>query len=122
MFIQKEKLHPKILEKKSFQVQQFQAQNHFISRSLSFFLVGFGYLWREQVLKGLFVLFIFFIFISQFVYWGGAIPSPFPRLSLTSWSWIFWGGLFLIFYIFFVRQIYRHKSRFETERERSGSR
>jgi tetratricopeptide (TPR) repeat protein len=122
MFIQKEKLHPKIVEKKSFQVQQFQTQDHFITRSLSFFLVGFGYLWREQVLKGLFVLFIFFIFISKFVYWGGAIPSPFPRLSLTPWSWIFWGGLFLIFYIFFVRQIYRHKSRFETERERSGGR
>ena len=122
MFIQKEKLHPKIVEKKSSQAQQFQAQNHFISRFLSFFLVGFGYLWRGQVFKGLFVLFIFFIFISQFVYWGGAIPSPFPRLSLTSWSWIFWGGLFLIFYIFFVRQIYRLTSRFETEKERSGSR
>ena len=122
MFIQKEKLHPKIVEKKSSQVQQFQAQNHFISRFLSFFLVGFGYLWREQVFKGLFVLFIFFIFVLRFVYWGGAIPSPFPRLSLTLGRWIFWGGLFLIFYIFFVRQIYRLTSRFEAEKERSGSR
>jgi tetratricopeptide (TPR) repeat protein len=122
MFIQKEKLHPKIVEKKSFQVQQFQTQNDVISRLLSFFIVGFGYLWREQVLKGLFVLFIFFIFILRFVYWGGAIPSPFPRLSLTLWRWILWGGLFLIFYIFFVRQIYRLKSRFETGKERSASR
>ena len=122
MFIQKEKLHPKIVEKKSSQVQQFQAQNHFISRFLSFFFVGFGYLWREQVFKGLFVLFIFFIFVLRFVYWGGAIPSPFPRLSLTLGRWIFWGGLFLIFYIFFVRQIYRLTSRFEAEKERSGSR
>jgi tetratricopeptide (TPR) repeat protein len=122
MFIQKEKLHPKIVEKKSSQVQQFQKQNHLIAGSLSFILVGFGYLWREQVFKGLFLLFIFFVFILRFVYWGGAIPSPFPRLSLSLWSWILWGGLFLIFYVFSVRQIFRLKSRFETEKQRSGSR
>jgi tetratricopeptide (TPR) repeat protein len=117
MFIQKEKLHHKIVEKKSYQVQQFQTQNHVISRFLSFFLVGFGYLWREQVSKGLFLLFIFFIFISRFVYWGGAIPSPFPRLSLSFLRWILWGGFFLVFYIFSVRQTYRLKSRFGTEKE-----
>jgi hypothetical protein len=122
MFIQKEKLHPKIVEKKSFQVQQFQLQNDLISRVLSFFVVGFGYLWREQILKGLSALFIFFIFILRFVYWGGAIPSPFPRLSLTLWRWVFWGGLFVIFYLFSVRQIYRLKSRFKTEKERLASR
>ena len=116
MFIQKEKLHPKVVEKKSYQVQQFQKQSHFISRFLSFFLVGFGYLWREQIFKGLFLLFIFFVFILRFVYWGGAIPSPFPRLSLNLWRWIFWGGLFLIFYLFSVRQIHRLKSKFEVEK------
>jgi hypothetical protein len=122
MFIQKEKLHSKIVEKKSFQVQQFQTQNHLISGFLSFFLVGFGYLWREQIFKGLFLLSIFFIFVLKFVYWGGAIPSPFPRLSLAFWRWIFWGGLFLIFYIFSVRQIHRFKSKFEMEKERWGGR
>ena len=122
IFIQKEKLHPKIVEKKSLQVQQFQKQNHLISRFLSFFFVGFGYLWREQVFKGLFFLFLFFIFILRFVYWNGVMPSPFPQLSLTLWRWIFWGGLFLIFYILSVRQLYRLKPKFETERERSGGR
>jgi tetratricopeptide (TPR) repeat protein len=117
MFIQKEKLHPKVVEKKSYQVQQFQKQNRFMSRFLSFFFVGFGYLWREQIFKGLFLLFIFFLFILRFVYWSGAIPSPFPRLSLNLWRWIFWGGLFLIFYLFSLRQIHRLKSRFEAERE-----
>jgi tetratricopeptide (TPR) repeat protein len=116
MFIQKERLHPKVVEKKSYQVQQFQKQNHFISGFLSFFLVGFGYLWREQIFKGLFLLFVFFIFILRFVYWGGAIPSPFPRLSLNLWRWIFWGGLFLIFYLFSVRQIHRVRSKFEAEK------
>ena len=122
IFVQKEKLHHKIVERKSYEVRQFQTQNHLISKLLSFFLVGFGYLWREQVFKGLFLLFIFFIFILRFVYWDGAIPSPFPRLSLTLWRWILWGGLFLIFYIFSVRQIYRLKSRFEGIKERSGGR
>jgi tetratricopeptide (TPR) repeat protein len=117
MFIQKEKLHPKVVEKKSYQVQQFQKQNHFISRFLSFFLVGFGYLWREQIFKGLFLLFIFFIFILRFVYWGGAIPSPFPQLSLNLWRWIFWGAVFLIFYFFSLRQIHRLKSKFKSGKE-----
>jgi tetratricopeptide (TPR) repeat protein len=118
MFIQKEKLHPKVVEKKSYQVQEFQKQNHLISRFLSFFLVGFGYLWSGQVFKGLFLLFVFFIFISRFVYWSGAIPSPFPQLSLTLWRWIFWGGLFLIFYILSVRQIHLLESKYKTEKER----
>jgi tetratricopeptide (TPR) repeat protein len=122
IFIQKEKLHPKIVEKKSSQIQQFQAQNHSISRLLSFFLVGFGYLWREQVFKGLFSLFIFFLFILRFAYWGGAIPSPLPQLSSTLWRWIFWGGLFFVFYLVSVRRLHRLKSKFEAEKERSGGR
>jgi len=119
MFIQKEKLHPKIVEKKSYQVQQFQLQNDLISKLLSFFVVGFGYLWRERIFKGLFFLFIFFIFVLRFVYWGGVIPSSFPRLSLTLWRWIFWGGLFLIFYLFAVRQIHRLKSKYGKGKEPS---
>lgn len=119
IFIQKEKLHPKIVEKKSLQVRQFQKQNHFISRFLSFFFVGFGYLWREHTLKGLFFLFIFFIFVLRFSYWSGVMPSSLPQLFSTLWKWIFWGGLFLIFYILSVRQFYRLKPNFETESEPS---
>lgn len=122
IFIQKEKLHHKIVEKKSLQVRQFQKQNHFISRFLSFFFVGFGYLWREHTFKGLFFLFIFFIFVLRFAYWSGVMPSSLPQLFSTLWKWIFWGGLFLIFYILSVRQLYRLKPKFETESERSGGR
>jgi len=120
IFIQKEKLHPKVVEKKSFQVSQFQKQDHLISRFLSFFLVGFGYLWREQVYRGFFFLFIFFIFILRFFYWNGVMPSPIPQLYSTFWKWIFWGGLFLLFYILTARHLYRLKPRFETGDERSG--
>ncbi len=122
IFIQKEKLHTKIVEKKSLQIQQFQTQNNLMSRFLSFFVVGFGYLWREQVFKGLFVLFIFFIFVLRFIYWGGAVPSSFPQSSLSVWRWIWWGGLFLVFYIVFVRQIYLLKTRFKSEKNRTAIR
>jgi tetratricopeptide (TPR) repeat protein len=122
IFIQKEKLHPKIVEKKSIQVRQFQKQNDLISRILSFFFVGFGYLWGEQTFKGLLFLFIFFIFILRFVYWNGVMPSSFPPLHSTLWGWIFWGGFFLLFYILSVRHLFRLKPKFEAESERSGSR
>jgi hypothetical protein len=120
IFIQKEKLHPKIVEKKSSQVYQFQKKNHLITRLLNFFLIGFGYLWRDQVFKGLLFLFIFFIFVLRFVYWNGAISSPFPQLFSTVWRGIFWGGFFLIFYVLSVRKIYGLKSKFELQSERSG--
>ncbi len=118
IFIQKEKLHPKIVEKKSSQVRQFQRQSHLISRFLSFFLVGFGYLWRGEWLKGLFLLFLFFIFILKFVYWGGVMPSALPQVFSAFWSYLFWGGLFIIFYAVWVRYLYRLKPKFETEGER----
>jgi hypothetical protein len=119
IFIQKEKLHPRIVEKKTFQVRQFQKQDHSVTRFLSFFFVGFGYLWREQVLRGLIFLFIFFIFILRFVYWNGVIPSSLPQLPFTVWKWIFWGGFFAVFYILSIRLLYRLKPKFEAGSERS---
>jgi tetratricopeptide (TPR) repeat protein len=114
--IQKEKLHPKIAEKKWLQIQQFQKQNHFLGKFLSFFFVGFHDLWEERSPKGLFLLFVFFIFILKFVYWNGVIsPSVAPR-SLSIWNLIFWLGLFGFFYFWMVRQAFRFKPRFETKK------
>ncbi|MGZ3537513.1 MAG: tetratricopeptide repeat protein [Thermodesulfobacteriota bacterium] len=122
IFIQKEKLHPKIVEKKSSQVQQFQRQNHLISKFLSFFLVGFGYLWREEIFKGLFLLLLFFIFVLKFVYWRGVMPSALPQPFSSFWSYIFWAGLFIVFYILSVRYLYRLKPKFGAESERPRGR
>ncbi len=116
IFIQKEKLHPRITEIKSLQVKQFQKQNHIISRFLSLFFVGFGYLWKEHSLKGFIFLFFFFIFILRFIYWNGVIPSSIAQPSPNLWRMIFWGGLFIIFYFLSIRQIVRLKPRFETEK------
>lgn len=116
IFVQKEKLHPKIVEKKSDQVRQFRKQNHTISTFVNFFLVGFGALWREQLVKGLFFLFVFFVFILRFTYWNG-MPSSLPPISSEFWKWILWGGFFLIFYILSVRRFYRKESNLAKERE-----
>ncbi len=118
IFIQKEKLHPKIIEKKSSQVQHFQKQNHLISKYLSFFLVGFAYLWREEILKGLFLLFLFFVFILKFVYWRGVMPSALPQAFSSIWTYIFWVGFFVLFYMFSIRYLYRLKPKFGAESER----
>jgi tetratricopeptide (TPR) repeat protein len=122
IFIQKEKLHPKIVEKKSSQVGRFQRQNHLVSKYLSFFLVGFAYLWREEIFKGLFLLLLFFIFLLKFVYWRGVMPSPLPELVSPLWSYLLWGGLFIAFYLLSVRSLYRLRPKFGLEGERASGR
>jgi len=113
IFFQKEKLHPKIEERKSLQVRGFQAENRFAARFLSFFLVGFGYLWREHLLRGLMLLFFFFILILRFAYWGGVIPSSVFQ-SENLWKPAFWGSLFIVLYFLSIWRIYRIKPKFET--------
>ena len=97
IYIQKEKLHPKIAEKKSLQVEQFQKQNHFLGKFLSFFFIGFQDLWGERLLKGLFFLFVFFIFVLRFVYWNGVITSSIPRVLLLPLESDFLGRAFCPF-------------------------
>jgi tetratricopeptide (TPR) repeat protein len=117
IYIQKEKLHPKIAEKKSLQVEQYQKQNHFLGKFLSFFFVGFQDLWGERLLKGLFLLFVFFVFILKFVYWNGVIISSVGQSSFSLWNLMFWVVLFGLFYFGRVRQVLRVKPRFEPKKK-----
>ncbi len=116
LFIQKEKIHPKIKEKKTFQVSQFQKKDHFVSKSLSFFFVGFSNLWRGHPFKGLLLLLLFFIFILKFVYWNGAMTLILPQSPPVLLRWIFWGGLFILLYGLSLRQVYRLKPKYEIEK------
>jgi len=115
IFIQKEKIHPKIAEKKLLQVRQFQRQSFLTGRFLSFFLVGFGYLWREHMIRGLMLLFLFFIFILKLAYWNGVIPSSIAQPVNFQWGIIIWGILFVLFYLYTVRKVLQLKPRFKTE-------
>lgn len=115
VFIQKEKINPKVVEKKSIQAHEFQKQNHFTAKFLSLFFVGFDYLWREDPFKGLILLFLFFIFILKFIYWNGVLISPVTQPFISAWSIIFCGGLFILFYLLSIRRAYKQKPRFETK-------
>jgi len=116
LFIQKEKLHPKIMEKKSIQAKAFQKQDHFIGKFLSFIFIGFGDLWRGHPLKGLLLLSVFFIFILRFIFWNGLIPDITLERFSSWWSLLFWGGFFLLFYFLCFRQIQKQKPQFEIEK------
>jgi len=112
IFVQKEKLHPRIVENKSFQVQQFQKEGHFIGRFVSWFIVGFGYIWRGNFFRGFLLTFLFFVFVMKFLYWNGVITLSWVRLPVTFWSWSLWGGLFVLIYLLCLRQIYRLKPKY----------
>lgn len=116
LFIQKEKIHPKIKEKKTLQVSQFQKKDHFVSKFLSFFFVGFSDLWGRHPFKGLLLLLLFFVFILKFVYWNGAMTLIFPQSPPVLLRWIFWGGLFILLYGLSLRQVYRLKPKYEIEK------
>jgi tetratricopeptide (TPR) repeat protein len=116
IFVQKEKIHPKIKEKKFLQVNQFQRKNRFISKFLSFFFVGFSDLWRGQSFRGLLLLFLFFIFVLRFIYWNGPMTLIFPESPPAPLRWIFWGGLFGLFYVLNLRQVYGLKPKYEPEK------
>ncbi|MDI7258287.1 MAG: tetratricopeptide repeat protein [Thermodesulfobacteriota bacterium] len=116
LFVQKEKLHPKIMEKKSLQADQFQRQSHFTGKFLSYFFVGFNDLWRGSSFKGLVFLFIFFIFILRLIFWDGVLPDPILQPSFSWWGAFFWGGLFILFYILSIRRLRRQKPEFEVHK------
>jgi tetratricopeptide (TPR) repeat protein len=120
IFIQKEKIHPKIKEKKSRQVSQFQKKNHRLSQFLSYFFVGFSDLWGGRAFYGLFLLFLFFIFVFRFVYWDGAMRLSLSQPSLVLVRGILWGGLFIVFYLLSIRRAYRLKPSYEAERGSKG--
>jgi tetratricopeptide (TPR) repeat protein len=113
IFIQKEKIHPKIKEKKSAQVERFQKKDYFVSRFPSFFFIGFSDLWRGEPFKGILLMTLFFIFVLRFVYWNGLLTLFLPQSSPTSLRWLFWGGLVIVFYVVSVRRIYRLKPAYE---------
>jgi len=116
IYIQKEKLHPKIAEKKAIQIQQFQKQNDFVGRFLSFFFVGLGDLWGDRSLRGLVLLFVFFAFVLRFVFWNGVIPPSTIDPSQSLWKSIFWVGVFGLFYYSVLRKVIQAKRGVESKR------
>lgn len=113
LFVQKEKLHPKISEKKALQAARFQKQDFLTGKILSFVLIGFGDLWRGESFKGLLLLSLFFVFILRFVFWNGILPDSSFRTFSPRWDLFVWGGFFLLFYFLSIRRTRRQKTPFE---------
>jgi len=113
IFFQKEKVHAKIKEKKSYQVRRFQKQEHVVVRLLSFFFVGIGDMWRGEATKGLLFLFLFSLFVLRFVFWNGIIPSPIAQTSSPLWSLVPWGMAAILFYILSALRTSRFEPRYE---------
>ncbi len=113
LFIQKEKLHPKIMEKKRLQAIGFQNQNRLTARFLSYFLVGFGDLWRGDSLKGLLLLTFHFFFLLRFLHWTGLMSGANLLAPPSLSGLILWGGLFVIFYLLAYRRERRQQPAFE---------
>jgi tetratricopeptide (TPR) repeat protein len=112
MFVQREKLHPTIVEKKALQVKVFQKESRGIGIFVSHFIVGFGYVWRGSFVRGLLLTFLFFVFVMRFVHWNGVLMHSWVQSPPSLWTWVLWGGLFVLIYLISLRQIYRLKPRF----------
>ncbi len=113
LFVQKEKLHPKIMEKKALQVQAFQKQDRLIGKLLSYVFVGFGDLWRGHSLKGLLLLTLYFVFLLKFLFWSGRVPGSILQHPFSWEGLLSWGSLFILFYFIIYRKEARRKPEFE---------
>ena len=120
IYVQKEKTHPTMMEKKSKQIQQFQKQNDLIGRFLSFFFTGIGDLWRGNAFTGLLFLIVFFALILRLVYVQGVISASMLYSSPAYWTSGVWGLLLLFFYFFSLRRVYRFKPKYETKSDGSS--
>jgi tetratricopeptide (TPR) repeat protein len=120
VLVQKEKLHSRLELKKSFQMERFEKQNRIVARAVSFVLVGAGDLWRGDFFRGNVFLFFFFIFLVRFVFWNGVLAASTPEVFLSPWKAISWGVLFLAFYGYSVRRMFREKARPGIQSARKG--
>ncbi|NWF92374.1 MAG: tetratricopeptide repeat protein [Syntrophaceae bacterium] len=116
IFTEKEKLHPRILERKSFQVKQFQKEDQLIMRFLSFFFLGFGYLWREQFVRGSVLLFLFLVLLLRLIYLDGVVPSAAPGLPRAPGEVVSWISLFALLYLVSLWQIFQFRPRVEIKK------
>jgi tetratricopeptide (TPR) repeat protein len=107
IFVQAERLHPRITEKKSIQAREFRMENYRTSRLLSFFLPGFSDLWHGRLVKATAVLFVWFLLIVGWVNWNGVVPLPFETATPLPWARVLWAGLSVLFYLLCVWPVYR---------------
>jgi tetratricopeptide (TPR) repeat protein len=104
------KMDQELTQRKMREIKVFQRRSGFYDRLIPFILPGGGHVWKGYNLRGLFFLWIFFIFVGKFYYWKEIVPLPIPYSTYS----IFGGGFliffaFVIFYILVLKGAYKRK-------------
>ena len=112
LFVKKEGFNPKIKVKKVAQVRKHRRREELISKILSLFSLGGGYVWRNYTVRGVVLLFVFSLFILRKVHLHGLIRNAevVPASSPLS-SEAFFIGLFAFLYFVSLRGISRLEKR-----------
>lgn len=97
-------------EKKLWEIKVFQRRTKLYDRLIPLILPGGGHVWKGYNLRGLFFLWIFFVFVGKFYYWRGIVPPAIPSFASGTYG----GGAlvvvaFAIFYLLVLRGSYKKR-------------
>lgn len=108
--LQGKEMNQELKETKLKAIKVFQRRRGFYEGLIPILLPGGGHVWKGYNLRGLFFLWIFFVFLGKFYHWKGIVPSAIPWASYG----MNWGGLviivaFVIFYLLVLKGVYKKK-------------
>jgi tetratricopeptide (TPR) repeat protein len=110
IYLQRVKLDANIKDRRIAEVEKHQKRQTLVWRFLTFALPGSGQLWLGFTGIGIGYVFIFFCFILKIFFWNGFVNDPFSlNYSGSFLEIIFFGFLFLLFYLFVKNKSYRKK-------------
>ncbi|RLB06517.1 MAG: hypothetical protein DRG50_05475 [Deltaproteobacteria bacterium] len=95
-------------ERKLWEIKVFQRRKGLYEKIIPLIISGGGHVWKGYNLRGLFFLWIFFIFLVKFYYWNVVIPPPIP----SSIYGLYEGGIligvaFVVFYLLVLKGAYK---------------
>jgi len=99
-------------EKKLREIREFTRRRSLSEAVISPILPGAGHIWKGYNVRGLFFLWILFMFVVKFYHWQGIIPAPIPS-PLPADGWGGWLILvaFVVYYLLVVRGAYKRVGR-----------
>ncbi len=110
LFVKKESIDPKMRQKKMRQVRRFERRRVIIRSIISLIIPGGGHVWKNQPVRGVLFVFVFFLFAFKFLYWNGVLQDP---LFLGDPS-VFWSRLiFVLFFVIYYLAVLRSALRIE---------
>ncbi|MFH0812926.1 MAG: tetratricopeptide repeat protein [Pseudomonadota bacterium] len=112
IFIEEKKIDVKIKEQKIHQVERYQKRQNLIWRTLTYAVPGAVQLWMGFPGISALILFLFFGFILNAIFWNGILKDPLSLYGQDSLlKIIVFGVLFLAFYMFTLQNSYSKRER-----------